>query len=76
LLNNRELGKITKEQNTEGKTVWSTALHNPDFFRYAENCGALGIRVTKINELPAALKKLFVHDGPAMLEILTDPELI
>ena len=76
LLNNRELGKITKEQNTEGKTVWSTSLHNPDFSRYAENCGALGIRVTKINELPAALKKLFVHDGPAMLEILTDSELI
>ena len=76
LLNNKELGKITKEQNTEGKTVWSTSLHNPDFSCYADNCGALGIRITEKNELPAALKKLFVHDGPAMLEIMTDPELI
>ena len=76
LLNNRELGKISKEQNTEGKTVWSTSLHNPDFYRYAENCGALGIRVTEKNELSVALKRLFSNDGPAMLEIMTDSELI
>jgi pyruvate oxidase len=71
-----ELGKISKEQNTEGKRVWSTSLHNPDFSRYAENCGALGIRITEKNELPAALKRLFAHAGPAMLEIMTDSELI
>jgi len=76
LLNNMELGKIRKEQTTEGKTVWSTSLHNPDFSRYAENCGALGIRITEKKELPAALKRLFAHDGPAMLEIMTDSELI
>lgn len=76
LFNNMELGKIRKEQNTEGKTVWSTSLHNPDFSRYAENCGALGIRVTEKSDLPTALKRLFAHDGPAMLEIITDSELI
>ena len=76
LINNMELGKIRKEQSTEGKTVWSTSLHNPDFSRYAENCGALGIRVTEKNELPAALEMLFSNDGPAMLEIMTDSELI
>jgi thiamine pyrophosphate-dependent acetolactate synthase large subunit-like protein len=76
LFNNMELGKISKEQNTEGKTVWSTSLHNPDFSRYADNCGALGIRVTEKSDLPAALKRLFAHDGPAMLEIITDSELI
>jgi len=76
LLNNMELGKIRKEQNSEGKTVWSTSLHNPDFSRYADNCGALGIRVTEKSDLPAALKRLFAHDGPAMLEIITDSELI
>jgi thiamine pyrophosphate-dependent acetolactate synthase large subunit-like protein len=76
LFNNMELGKISKEQNTEGKTVWSTSLHNPNFSRYADNCGALGIRVTEKSDLPEALKRLFAHDGPAMLEILTDPGLI
>jgi len=76
LLNNMELGKIRKEQINESKTVWSTSLHNPNFSQYAENCGALGTRVTEKNELPAALKRLFAHEGPAMLEIMADSELI
>ena len=42
----------------------------------AENCSAMGIRVTEKNELPAALKRLFSSDGPAMREIITDSELI
>ena len=56
--------------------MWSTSLHNPDFSRYADNCGALGIRATEKSDFTEALKKLFAHDGSAMLEILTDPELI
>jgi len=36
----------------------------------------MGIRVTEKNELPAALERLFSSDGPAMLEIITDSELI
>ncbi|MDA8402817.1 MAG: thiamine pyrophosphate-binding protein [Desulfobacteraceae bacterium] len=76
LLNNRELGKITKEQRAAHKPVWSTALHNPDFAKFAENCGALGIRVTDPARLDDALREIFRHDGPAMLEVMTDPELI
>jgi thiamine pyrophosphate-dependent acetolactate synthase large subunit-like protein len=76
LLNNFELGKISKEQKTEGKIVWSTALHNPDFSKYAENCGALGLRVDSVGALNTGLEKIFSHDGPAMLEIMTDAELI
>ena len=72
LLNNKELGKIRKEQTIENKTVWSTSLHNPSFSEFANNCGALGIRVTKMNELQSAFEKLFSHKGPAMLEIMTD----
>lgn len=76
LLNNRELGKITKEQRAAKKPVWSTSLHNPDFSKFAENCGALGIRVTDPARLDDALRTLFIHDGPAMLEVMTDPELV
>ncbi|MEN8140692.1 MAG: thiamine pyrophosphate-dependent enzyme [Thermodesulfobacteriota bacterium] len=75
LLNNMELGKIKKEQLKENKTVWATSLHNPNFCQYAENCGGLGLRVTSQEELPAALTKLFAHNGPAMLEIMTDGAL-
>jgi len=76
LLNNFELGKISKEQRNEGKVVWSTSLHNPDFSKYAENCGALGVRVNTIEELDRGLEKVCAHDGPAMLEVMTDAELI
>ena len=46
LLNNGQLGKISKEQRAGEWEVWQTSLHNPDFSAYARNCGALGIRVT------------------------------
>ncbi len=76
LLNNSELGKISKEQRAGHWDVWQTSLHNPDFSRYAENCGALGVRVTVLSELDTALQRVLAHDGPALLEVITDAELI
>lgn len=76
LLNNSELGKIRTEQQHEGKTVWSVSLHNPDFSRYADNCGALGVRVHERSQLDDGLTQIFNHDGPAMLEVMTDGTLI
>jgi thiamine pyrophosphate-dependent acetolactate synthase large subunit-like protein/nitrite reductase/ring-hydroxylating ferredoxin subunit len=76
LLNNSELGKISKEQRSGNWEVWQTSLHNPDFSRYAELCGALGIRVAQREELDAALEKAFAHDGPSLVEVIADPELV
>jgi thiamine pyrophosphate-dependent acetolactate synthase large subunit-like protein len=76
LLNNGQLGKITKEQRAGDWDVWQTTLHNPDFSRYAELCGALGIRVTDRSQLDEALAAAAAHDGPAMVEVMADPELI
>ncbi len=76
LLNNNELGKISKEQRAGQWDVWQTSLRNPDFSKYAEICGALGIRVTEPKELDAALERALAHDGPALVEIMTDAELI
>ena len=42
LLNNGQLGKISKEQRAGEWDVWQTTLHNPDFSAFARNCGALG----------------------------------
>ena len=75
LLNNNELGKISKEQRADQLDVWETNLTNPNFSKYAELCGAFGIRVTKKENLDHAMKKVFAHNGPAMLEIITDPLL-
>jgi pyruvate oxidase len=76
LLNNGQLGKISKEQAAGEWEVWQTSLHNPDFSAFARNCGALGIRVTDRDELDAALAAAVTHDGPAMVEVITDPNLV
>ena len=76
LLNNSELGKISKEQRSGNWDVWQTSLHNPDFAKYAELCGALGIRVTRAEELDEALGKALEHDGPSMVEVVADAELV
>ena len=76
LLNNNELGKISKEQRAGNWDVWQTSLSNPDFSRYAEICGAMGIRVTDPKELDGALERALSHQGPALVEVMTDAELI
>jgi thiamine pyrophosphate-dependent acetolactate synthase large subunit-like protein/nitrite reductase/ring-hydroxylating ferredoxin subunit len=76
LVNNGQLGKISKEQRAGEWDVWQTSLHNPDFSAYARNCGALGIRVTDAAELDAALAEAVAHDGPAMVEVIADPNLV
>ena len=76
LLNNGQLGKISKEQRAGDWDVWQTSLHNPDFSKYAEICGALGIRVTDPSQLDGALDAGTAHDGPTLVEVITDPDLI
>jgi thiamine pyrophosphate-dependent acetolactate synthase large subunit-like protein len=76
LLNNGQLGKIAKEQRAGEWDVWQTTLHNPDFSAFARNCGAFGVRVTDRGELDAALAAAVAHDGPAMVEVMTDPDLV
>ena len=76
LLNNGQLGKISKEQRSAELEVWQTSLSNPNFAEYATNCGALGIRVNEVSELPAALARALAHEGPSLVEVMTDAELV
>ena len=76
VLNNNELGKISKEQRAGEFDVWATDLSNPDFAEYATGCGAKGILVTERDQLKAAMKELMAYRGPALLEIKTDVGLI
>jgi thiamine pyrophosphate-dependent acetolactate synthase large subunit-like protein/nitrite reductase/ring-hydroxylating ferredoxin subunit len=76
LLNNSELGKISKEQRAAHWDVWQTSLHNPDFAAFAELCGGTGIRVTSIDQLGPALTEALAHDGPALVDIVTDALLV
>jgi pyruvate oxidase len=76
LVNNSQLGKISKEQRAGQWEVWQTSLHNPNFAEYAKLCGAMGQRVTNKEELESALKAALAHPGPSMVEVVADPELI
>jgi thiamine pyrophosphate-dependent acetolactate synthase large subunit-like protein/CDGSH-type Zn-finger protein/nitrite reductase/ring-hydroxylating ferredoxin subunit len=76
LLNNGELGKISKEQRSGGWEVWKTGLANPSFAEFAQICGGMGIRVTDEGELAGAAAEALAYKGPAIVEIMCDPELI
>ncbi len=76
LLNNSELGKISKEQRAGDWDVWQTSLHDPSFADFASSCGALGIREESREELDKALARAIAHPGPALVEIMSDAQLI
>jgi pyruvate oxidase len=76
LLNTGQLGKISKEQRAGDWDVWQTSLHNPDFSKYAEICGAFGVRVNEPRELDDALSRASAYEGPALVEVMSDPDLI
>jgi thiamine pyrophosphate-dependent acetolactate synthase large subunit-like protein/nitrite reductase/ring-hydroxylating ferredoxin subunit len=73
LLNNEELGKISKEQRAAKYPVWQTSLHNPNFAEFAKLCGGHGFRVSSPAEMVEAIQAGLACEGPAIVEILTDP---
>lgn len=76
LLNNGELGKISKEQRSSEHTVWETDLHNPSFAEFAKICGGKGILVKDASQLELAMKEAFEHNGPTLIEIMSDALLV
>jgi len=76
LLDNGELGKISKEQRAGSFDVWQTALVNPDFAEFARSCGALGITVAERSQLDDALNEALTHRGPALVHVRGDVGLV
>ena len=76
LLHNGELGKISKEQRSGEWPVWETDLVNPSFAAFARLCGAEGIKVTDPEDLREAIANALAASGPALVEIMTDADLV
>ncbi len=76
LLNNSQLGKISKEQRAAEWQVWQTSLHNPNFAMFAKNCGGFGKRVTEKEKLDEAIQDALAHPGAALVEVISDADLI
>ena len=76
LLNNAQLGKSTKAQRAGEWPVRETSRHNPSFAMFAKQCGGHGVKVSTVEELDLALRTALAVVGPALVEVITDAELI
>jgi thiamine pyrophosphate-dependent acetolactate synthase large subunit-like protein/nitrite reductase/ring-hydroxylating ferredoxin subunit len=70
VLNNDELGKISREQVTDLRPIWQTSLVNPDFAEFARLCGGEGFKADTRQELEKALADALAVEGrPSMVEV-------
>jgi len=49
-------------------------LSNPNFAAVAAAAGIHGVRVEDPGELESALREVLAHDGPALLDVVTNTE--
>jgi acetolactate synthase-1/2/3 large subunit len=75
--NNRMLATIRmhQERHFPGRVI-GTDLVNPDFAALARAFGVRAERVERSDDFPAALGRSRAADGPALIELLTDPEAL
>ncbi|MCX3060905.1 pyruvate dehydrogenase [Streptomyces beihaiensis] len=76
LFNNSSLGMVELEMLVAGLPSYGTANKNPDFAAVARAAGAYGVRVEKPKQLAGALKDAFEHKGPALVDVVTDPNAL
>lgn len=72
IFNNHELGMIMNEQKNENYPNWNTHLYNGDFAKFAESCGAVGLKAGNPEELKLAIETALKEDGPVIVDIETD----
>lgn len=77
IANNGTLGTIRmhQERHYPGRVV-ATSLMNPDFTRWAESCGALGLRVESNGAFVSAMQQALKSDRLTVIELMADPEAI
>jgi pyruvate oxidase len=73
IMNNHELAMIAVEQKMEHYPVFAIDLLNPDFAKYAQDCGALGVSVSRPQDLRPAIAKALASNVPAVVDVETDP---
>lgn len=74
VLNNKQLGMIQIEQKQEGYQNFGTDLLNPDFARYAEACGGIGLKVSRPEEFESAVLNALRLKQPVLIDVMTDPK--
>ncbi|GAA3545279.1 pyruvate dehydrogenase [Aeromicrobium flavum] len=73
---NSSLNFVELEMKAAGFVNWGTELANPDFAEVARSIGLLGLRVDHSADLEPALAEAFAHDGPALVNVITERQEI
>jgi pyruvate dehydrogenase (quinone) len=74
IFNNGTLGFVALEMKAGGFLETGTSLKNPDFAAMARAIGVHAIRVEDPGDLEPAIADVLAHDGPALLDVLTNPQ--
>jgi pyruvate dehydrogenase (quinone) len=76
VFNNRSLGMVKLEMEVAGLPDWQTDMQNPDFALVAQAMGMKGITITDPDDVVQGLKEAFMFNGPALVNIMTDPNAL
>lgn len=74
VLNNSKLGFIKLEQEAAGLPAFGIDLHNADFVKFAEACGAAGTHIDDIDDLAEAMTQGLAQNGPFVIDVQVNPE--
>jgi acetolactate synthase-1/2/3 large subunit len=75
--NNGSYGTIRLHQELAYKgRVHGTDLKNPDFAKWAESFGVLGLAISAIEEAAGVVERALAHDGPVVVDVRTVVEHI
>ncbi len=72
ILNDNAYGFIEWKQRNMNLPEFAMKLENPDFIKYAESYGALGLRVESADDLIPKLQAAFASGKPAIVECPID----
>lgn len=72
VFNNSSLNFVELEMKAAGFVTYATDLENPDFGAVANAAGLKGYRVEDSSQLAATVQEFLAHDGPALLDVVTD----
>ena len=76
LFNNSTLGMVRIEMAVAGYIPFGTDVQNPDFGAVARAAGIHGERVERAEDVRPAIARAFAHDGPALIDFVTDPRAL
>lgn len=76
VFNNSTLGMVKLEMLVNGLPDYGTDVHDVNYAEVANAIGFHGERVTEPSRLRGALQEAFAYNGPALIEVMTDPNAL